>query len=303
MQEEVVKGASREVQHEREQDRIRSTALEKASQAVVAFGRKAKDLKTNVQRAEDAVEEQSSRIDGLRPQDGKLQEIERQLGEAKEELESAHGSYQDAVNAKDGLNKTQSEVKLQLDAAQKQLDEAQSRIEKARRRVDKATDDRRFALHEKNAALDAVEYAKKELAELEGLRDVQQAKVDEFTVAAAGICLRVNIPPGMDGAKLDQKITRIVLDLEQRDAELGGTREEIILAFTHAKMAFEDAKAKVEELEEVLQASHALIAGHGCPLTPTAENCVFLGSTILSVDDVPQIYRHARQDHVCVLAE
>lgn len=251
--------ATRDLDQVTQQMREKQKAVEKASQDLVRWQREAKGLKTALQQAEDAVEEQANLIESLRPQDGRLQELEKQLSEARADLETSEGSYRDCVVAIDGLDATQSDLKTELDAAQKQLDESEARIAKVQRQMDRAGDARTIALREKNAALEAIDRAKQMVTQVEGRRDTQRKNTEEFITEANKICRRVNVDPGVTPAAMDARIEKLEADLRQQEREAGGTPDELAHAWSEAKLAYRKAKESMQELEDFQTVSTATI--------------------------------------------
>lgn len=160
--------------------RVLEEDLKKAKQALERFDRQQRDLKGSAQKAEDDVEALQAEIDSNRPQDGKLQELESQLAEARGDLESEQRSYNDVIVSKDDLNDKARQLKIVLDAAQMEIDQIEGRIKDAEDKVKRAARARSEALHEKNLALGLIDAAQRDLDRLIVRRDRQQAVVDEF---------------------------------------------------------------------------------------------------------------------------
>lgn len=253
IQEEIVKQARRDVDQVKQRIRERQMALEKAGQDIKRFERDAKDYKTRAQQAEDAVEEQTNAIESLRPQDGRLQELERQLRDEKEALEGVNSSYQDAVNSKDALSKSSEDLKQKLDAAQQQLDDANARVERAQVQGQRANTARQEALLEKNQALQAIDVAKNWVQVVEGRRDDQKQKVDEFIEMATRISRRVSVEEGLTPQILDARIEKLTKDMERQEREAGGTREELTLAWSKAKQEYEEARSQMDQMKRLAQ--------------------------------------------------
>ncbi|KAK5125122.1 hypothetical protein LTR85_000798 [Meristemomyces frigidus] len=227
--------ATRDLDQANQEMRQKQVAMEKANQDMKRWQREGQNLRTAAQQAEDAVEEQANKIESLRPQDGRLQELENQLRQARTDLETQQGSFQDSVVEKDALDAKQSEVKYQLDAVQKRLDEAEARIAKAQGQMDRADDSRTVALREKNAALEAIDHAKQMVTQLETKRDTQREKTGLFTSEATKICRRVNVDPTVSTDALDARIEKLESDLAQQEREAGGTHAELAEAWEAAK--------------------------------------------------------------------
>ena len=221
-------------------------ALKTAEQELKRFERTQRDLKTEVQQAEDAVDEQQGVIESHRPQDGRLQELERQLQEAKENVESLEATFQDMVNTKDDLNNTQQENKARLDAATAELNQAKARVDKAEKRQQQLEQIRIKALQEKNLALEKIDEAKRVQSRMEERRDNQRVHLEQFVGQAEHICRRVTVEEGLTPAVIDERIDKFIKDRERAEREAGGTREELILAWQKARQEFTDAEAQMQ---------------------------------------------------------
>ena len=260
LQEENVNELKRDLDEVERRVREKRDVLGRAGQEEKKFERRAADLKIQRDKAQDAVEEQDAEIENMRPQDGKLQEYERQLAAHNLDRDGARGSFQDAVNEQDGLNEKQTALKAEVDAAQRKVDDAERHIERAQGQKDSASDARRRALFEKNEALNSVETAKKRLTKLEERRDTQKAEVQSFVEQATIICHRVEVRDGYDSTAIDNRIEKLTDDLKQHERAAGGSREEIEIVWNNAKAAWTDAVgslASMTEFSVVSEDTHA----------------------------------------------
>lgn len=248
--------AKRELDAAEKSFRELQNALTKAGQAVVRFERQQKELKVEIQRAEDAIEALQAEIDSNRPQDGKLQELESQLAEAKDDLESEERSYQDVVNSKDDLDAKAKDLKAVLDAAQAEFEQIEGRINRAEEKVKRATRARGDALHQKNLAFGLIDGAQRELDHLIGRRDTQQATVDQFIELATQVGGRVAIPPGRRQHQIDAEIKRLTDDMKRRQQEIGGSRQELTLAYQKARQEYTDARGQMQTMANVAKVRH-----------------------------------------------
>jgi structural maintenance of chromosomes protein 6 len=177
VQQAAVDRALQELDGVKQDVREKEVALNRAKQDLTRWTREHERLKVEVMRAEDAVEEQNNEIERYRPEDGKLQELERQLQEAVDDLERDQNSYTDAVNQKDKLGDETKELRRRLEAAQEEVANGQARLKRAQEQEAAADESRYKALLDKNAALGLVDRAKADLAEVQEKRDKQQEKV------------------------------------------------------------------------------------------------------------------------------
>ena len=251
--------AQREREAAEQNQRELQNAGKEAAQAVVRFERRQKELKVNVQKAEDAVEALQAEIDSNRPQDGKLQELERQLGNVTDELESEERSYQDVVNSLDDLDGKARELKTTLDGAQVELDQIEARINQADDGIRRAQKARSDALHQKNLAFALIDSAQNELDRKVGRRERQQSTVDEFTGLATRVGGRVAIPEGLRPNQINAQIEKLSEDMRRRQQEIGGSRQELTLAYQKARQEYTDARGQMETMEKVAKVRRSYI--------------------------------------------
>lgn len=229
---------------------------EKAKQAVEAHKREAGRLKVQMQAAEDEVEAMEAEIDANRPQDGKLQELDRQLDEAKQEKRLCDGNFTDLQTAKNRLDENAAELKQKLDDAQRELDAKQKLVDKAKAKLDRCQESRQTTLYELNAAEDDVRKAKEAVAKREQKFDEQQAFVANHTRQASEICARVVVEEGMDGPKLEALSLRLQKDYQQAQARQGTTREQATAELKKAQFDLESFTKETQGMREVAKVSH-----------------------------------------------
>jgi chromosome segregation ATPase len=254
LQEQKVQDATDE--HNSASQRVRQLrdAEVKAKQAVEAWKRQERSLKAAAQTAEDNVEQLIAEIDSNRPQDGKLQALQDQLREAKEDQAAHEGAYQDSVVAKDKLDEIANALLPDMEQAQQELQLQKTRIEKAQRKVETCEASRIAALYEKNEALEKVANMQSHVTRLEKKRDAKKLEVEEeFIKGAEGVCARV--PVTMTVEELDKRLERFQKQYEQEQQEAGGTMEQLTLAHVEAQRAYSDAKKQMDELAETSKVS------------------------------------------------
>jgi chromosome segregation ATPase len=256
MQREQRDQAGRDFEHAKQDVRGLQTALERAKQGIVRFDRRTKDLKTQYQQAEDAIEHKQAEIESNQPQDGRLQELERQLSEAKDELEAQEQSFQDMTNAKDDLNATQRQVKDRLDGATEELNQGRARVNKAEKRLEKLETARINALREKNLALEMIDDAKRTRDDLQERAETQQGTVDQFVEMAQQISRRIPVEESLTSDIIDRRIDKFIKERERAEAEAGGTIEDLLLAWQRAKNEYEEAKAQTHEMQVFAKVCH-----------------------------------------------
>ena len=245
-QKNTVNQAARDLEEVRTELRRLELDVKTSNEELKRFDRRNRELRTQYQEADDAVQAQQNEIESNRLQDGKLQELENQLEEAKGDMESHGASYQDMVNAKDRLDEVAREIKRRLDAVTTERNQGRAHIAKAKDRLTELEGSRQDALREKNLALQMIDVAKNEQARLEQKRERKQAQVDEFVGLATDVCeRRIPVDPDMTPQLLDERIIKLIEDVRRAEREAGGTREDLILAWQEARMEHAEAEASM----------------------------------------------------------
>lgn len=255
MQRERVDLAQKDLDEKEAERRNHQTALTQAQQALQRWKRDEEKLRIAYQRAEDAVETKEAEIESNRPQDGRLQELERQVKEAQEELESTQASYQDSVVEKDRLDEAARERKDVVDAAFAQLDEANKWNEKAVRRSQKLEADRYAALLKKNEVLAVLDDCRERIAQAQAAVAHQQGTVDEYIQHASAVSDRVPVEEGVTPEILDARVSRLNDDYRRAEREAGGSREELTAAWAKAKNEYRQALRELNDMRRLEKVS------------------------------------------------
>ncbi|EME40173.1 hypothetical protein DOTSEDRAFT_56430 [Dothistroma septosporum NZE10] len=236
--------------------RHRSTQEEvkSAQQAVHKHKRDATSLRAEMQKAEDAVDEKANEIDNNRPQDGKLQQLQRQLEEAGHEHDTAQGSYSDSVEQVDKLDGKARELKDNLDVAQVELDHVNTLVEQADVKLKRREAQREESLHKKNAAYDDLETARAHLAARVKKRDDQRAVVEDYTEQASAVSERVEPEAGVTHQMYEARIDKLEKEIMAMERRAGGTLEELTRDWNEKQLAYMNAKNQLDDLNGVRKA-------------------------------------------------
>lgn len=233
--------------------------LTTAGQGLNLWERQNKSLRQEKQRADDAVERQENEIENNRPQDGKLQELQNQLRSVNDDIAATQRSYQDGVDWKDRLNEKATGpdgLKAKTDASLREYQTAKMQIDKANNRKDKLENDRQLALRNKNFALEQIQSATHRLQQFEERRDAHQTVVQEqFVSAAEQVCRRIPVEDGVTTDILDKRLDKFVADYDRAQAEAGGTREELTLAWRQAFQEYKEARGSLKEMKHAAKVS------------------------------------------------
>ncbi|KAK5691268.1 Structural maintenance of chromosomes protein 6, partial [Elasticomyces elasticus] len=230
------------VHHDKEQiEREKRDAMTKAGQDIKRWEREAQALKVAVQQAEDAVEVQRNEIERNKPQDGKMQELERQLTEAKDEFDGYGASFGDATNARDKAGVVSNAARDRFHAEDEKYNAAAARLEEAKENCDRLNKLRQGALLVMNKALEDVAAAETYVTQAEQKRDVEKNTLIEYTTEATKISRRVPLTDGTTTKQLDVIIERLNKDIAQQERSAGGNAEELALQWQKAKKEYDDA--------------------------------------------------------------
>ncbi|KAK4497238.1 hypothetical protein PRZ48_011688 [Zasmidium cellare] len=225
--------------------------LTKAKQALERHRREEQRLKTKMQEDEDAVEGKQAEIDSNRPEDGKLQELERLLEETKANLQNDKDQYRDTVQEKEKFAGLGAELKRNLGAVEEELNHATGRVETAEQQLKDVEEARVAALMEKNEALERVKTAENHVTRLEKKRDEQKAKVEEWTQLAEQVASRIAVEPGVTMEALEERMATFKRLQREEEARAGGSREELAVLHGAAHDAWMNAKKERDDLVKV----------------------------------------------------
>ena len=243
--EQAVNDASREVHTAEQNARARIATRTEADQALNRFRRRQGELRVAVQTADDSVADLEGEIESLRPQDGKLQELEKQLADHQEALDSIIRQGEDAALARVDRSAEGATLKHALDAAGLELEGATARIKQAEDRFEKLRLARQKALHDKNESLEHVKARKQDIEKLQEKREQQRTSVQEDYVAAAeNICARINVEKGITPQMLDDRLEKFYAEAARLVRDVGGTREQLVAAYTEAHRNWSTAQTE-----------------------------------------------------------
>ena len=219
-----------------------------ASQDIAQHEKREKQMRMEHDKAEDEYERLRDELEQETPQDGKLDELQSQLTEAEAESQQFSIDYESAVIEKDKINAEQTEIKRQLNEIQVQIDEFKFKIGKAETKEKKLGEKRETALLEKNRAFAMIEDAKNDKIQQEQDHAEQTAKVASFTEQASRISLRVPVPPDVSVSELDNKLAKLMKDLQTYRDQQGGTLEDLTNATTAAYKQWRRAQRELDGL-------------------------------------------------------
>ncbi|KXT02936.1 hypothetical protein AC578_10606 [Pseudocercospora eumusae] len=213
----------------------------KAGQAVVAHQRESRRLKEAYQKADDNVDAQQAEIDANRPQDGRLQQLQRQEEEYLQEKKAAEDSLQDAIAQIEDLNAS---ARIFKDAVEEALDDkskAESLIEKAVQKKVDVENARQAALLNKNRAFDKIDEAKVQVAHLQEEVDAKKKQIEEWIPLAQEVAPE-RVPVTKSSDALERIIDSLKEQWERDQRSLQASNEEISERWKEAAENFKRAK-------------------------------------------------------------
>ncbi|KAK7522612.1 RecF/RecN/SMC [Phyllosticta citriasiana] len=237
--------ADQEAELKRRQD-----AEVKAKQSLERHKRNTRSLQVEMQKAQEDWEKMRDELEAEQPQDGRLEELESQLKEAEETVETNLQMFEDAKAEVARMQGKERALNERMADIQAKIDEVEVQVRKAETRVEKLEEVRRRALQRKNAALGAVDEIRQQRESFETERREQEEVVAEFTRQAGEICERVAIPDDETTSSLEKKVERLLKDLQEQERALGGSAQELKQALYEAKAAWARARAVQKNLKK-----------------------------------------------------
>ena len=224
--------------------------VEKAKQALTLYKREARELREAANRAEEEANDLQASLEQDMPQQGRLDQLKKDLQELEDERVKHEDAYGQCVVALDAIKaKRQEDVKRTKDLP--------GRIAAANRKVDEAEDKfrevqnvRSNALVKKNELFAAKEELEKERDDPESglMNSINRVKeiVSQFIVHASEYGERVPIADNENPTNIKAMYEKIENDIRVQEARLGGSVEEL-------QVAYEQAKAKHDNTAQQLQ--------------------------------------------------
>lgn len=195
--------------------REKQANLKACEQAIVRHLRESKALKISVQRAKSIVEELQDTLDRDVIEEGRLDVLKEHLAEAKEEVESHEGSYEESVVAIDKVKESLKIARDQMTVLDARIAEAEAHVTKAENKATRVSTQRDGALRLKNSAYESIDKAVLSKQDVEKEREEKVAVVTQFTEQANKICARVPVDAGETGDSLDKKLRKLSADLKK----------------------------------------------------------------------------------------
>ena len=216
-QRQIVDSLNVELNHLDQRQREKRAFLVQREQAIVKHQKERDNRLIESQKSQNLVEELQDALDADAIEEGRLETLKEQLAEAEEDAGTYEGSYGEAVIAKDAMFEAMNKTRERMAALDKEINEYEAKVLKAEAKSNQRTSERRVALQEKNAAIEAVDEEKREKARRLEERQNQTVTVEEFIVQANDICPRVAVDEGENQPSLMRKFEKLQRDL--RNAE------------------------------------------------------------------------------------
>lgn len=186
-----------------------------AQQTLNTHSRAAKEFVIQIQRQEEKVSRLRDELEEATPQTGLLDNYREELVKALEQ-ETVHANqYQDQINERDRLNRTQRELKDQDSEINGKLHSAERDIQKAETRHQKFEERRLQSVLKKNEAFQSVEDAQNMLKQHQDRRERALEEVENVTAQASDHCERVPLDRGKTTADFENSYTVLQQTIER----------------------------------------------------------------------------------------
>jgi chromosome segregation ATPase len=213
------------------------------------------ELKIQMDRAHDEMSSLEDEVIACTPDAAQIDELNRELAVAEEQVELDEGQYANFVEQKDQADAAGRSLLRELKEASKVLQEAEFRFDKLSTKLHTLTQRRVQALRRKNEALAKVEEAENNKTTWDEKRVALLSEILEKTALATGVCSRVHVPPGETFDSLERKVETNRIAREAAEKELGGSEQELVTIANDAKKAYMDAQKLVGDTENVRRVS------------------------------------------------
>ncbi|KAL8844334.1 MAG: hypothetical protein Q9176_001244 [Flavoplaca citrina] len=233
--------------------RERQTNLKDCEQAIARHKRDSRELRIEMQRVEEHVENLQDALERDSLEEGKLDALKEGLKEAEEELTTHQASYSDSVVAMDKAKEVLRVCREEMSAIDSEVAEIQAKIRKAENKKIKSSERRETALRNKNAAFADLEELQKTKEKGERQREDCANTVEVWTEQANRIHPRVPVEAGETPRSIEKKLDKLQADLQKWETRLGGNRQQIAEAAASKVRAFQKAKRQVEDVERLAQ--------------------------------------------------
>ncbi|KAK8163102.1 putative DNA repair protein Rad18 [Phyllosticta citrichinensis] len=230
--------------------RRRQEADTKAKQSLERHKRNTRNLQVESQKAQEDWEKMQDALEAEQPQDGRLEELERQLKEAEEITEAHIQLFEDAKAEVRRMQGKERALNERIGEIQAKINQIGVQVRKAESRVEKLEDGRHRALQRKNVALAEVHELRQEREGFETQRREQEQTAREFTEQANAVCARVAVPEDETSKSLEEKAKKLIQDLQEQERALGGSAQELRQALYEAKAAYARARVGQKKLQK-----------------------------------------------------
>ncbi|KAJ6153787.1 hypothetical protein N7470_006746 [Penicillium chermesinum] len=246
-QEEVVqdlKGHLKELKQDLETARSR---VEACKREIAAHDGRERELKLEMQQKEDERERLREALENGN-EASQIDMLQNLLANTEGEIETHRGSLNDCQAAKAEIIQELKLLRRGLGAQDQKITELEQNArvaESERSRVDARKHE---IITEKNSAIAMIQQRQAEVRRLQEKWQKSTERVQEFTTKAELVSTRrVPIDEGETPTSLDTKLERLQRDLNNYNAQLGASREEIAAEAARTETIYQQAVAQIEE--------------------------------------------------------
>ena len=233
--------------------RDKQNQVTRCGQAIGGHQKQRNRLLIDLQRAETIVVDLQDALDRDAIEEGRLDALTAYLAEARSELTTHEGSYEDSVIAIDKATERMNSCRHQMTEIDTRIAEAEAKVLKAESKAVSLEIQRMTALQAKNKTVQTIEDERRRKQDKEQERQQKVATVKDFVEQASAICARVSVDPGENCTSIDHKLSKLVADLKKYENRIGGNKQQIAESAAAAANAFAQAKKQVKEIEQLGQ--------------------------------------------------
>lgn len=213
----MIEDLKNEQAHLKRMQQEKSHQLLRCNQAIEKHKKISQEKLRAAQQAQSVVEDLQDALDQDAIEEGRLDSLKLTLSEAEADKVTYEDSYGECVNARDALRDTLSSINSRLKRFEEAIREAEAKSLKAEHKFNQRSGERRAALQEKNNALEALDKAKRNKEESLRERHDQLERVEEFTVQASAVSVRVAVEQGESEESLNRKYQKLENDLQSAE--------------------------------------------------------------------------------------
>ncbi|KAI9738343.1 MAG: Structural maintenance of chromosomes protein 6 [Cirrosporium novae-zelandiae] len=222
-------------------------------QEIVRHQQQENDLKVRWQQAEAYLGPLQDAIDADVGREARLDTLKEELKRAEASKSLNEGQYTNNAEEREAVKEQLRAYKAKLDEFDVMIEQKSTGAREADVDVTMAANHRQTTLREKNRAFEGINHWKGEKLAIEGKLQEMDDRVANFIEGASKVSERVNVPPNETAATLDQKLERLMKELETWRKTMKATPEQLEIAAYEAESQYETAKKQFHDHTVMVQ--------------------------------------------------